>query len=104
MGQFVVWNGIGNGNPTSVNVPGFSKIRMDVFPNPASDLLYLDGTSNRESTLRFVDMNGRLLKVLRLPAFDGAIELSTKGLPAGMLVMDWQTDEGRAVSKVLINK
>lgn len=104
MGQFVVWNGVGNGWPTSVRDNALSTIRMDVFPNPARDVLYLDGTSNRESTLRFIDMNGRLVKDLRLPAFDGALELSTAGLPAGMLVMDWRTKEGRGVSRVMIQR
>lgn len=103
MGQFVVWNGIGNGWPTAVRNNELSTIRMDVFPNPTSDLLYLDGTTTRESTLMFMDMNGRLVKELRLPAFDGAIEISTLGLPSGMLVMDWRTFEGRGVSRVLIN-
>jgi hypothetical protein len=104
MGQFVVWNGIGQGWPTAVDEPGLSNIRMDVFPNPARELLYLDGTTTRESELRFIDLNGRVVKALRLPAFDGAIELSTDGLPGGMLIMDWQTHEGRAVRKVMVNR
>jgi suppressor of ftsI len=102
MGQFVVWNGIGNGFPTSVRDNALSTVRMEVFPNPAQDVLYLDGSTARESTLKFFDMNGRLVKELRLPGFDGAIELSTDGLPPGMLMMDWQTAEGRGVSRVLI--
>lgn len=102
MGQFVVWNGIGNGWPTSVRDNKLSTIRMDVFPNPAQDVLYLDGTTTRESTLKFIDMNGRLVKELRLPRFDGAIELSTDGLPPGMLIMDWHTTEGRGVIRVII--
>ncbi|WP_026232124.1 multicopper oxidase domain-containing protein [Neolewinella persica] len=104
MGQFVVWNGIGQGWPTAVDEPGFSSIRMDVFPNPARELLYLDGTTTRESELRFIDLNGRVVKALRLPAFDGALELNTNGLPGGMLIMDWQTHEGRAVRKVMVNR
>ena len=104
MGQFVVWNGIGNGWPTSVQNNALSTIRMDVFPNPAREVLYLDGTSAQESSLSFFDMNGRLVKELRLPGFDGAIELSTEGLPAGMLVMDWRTDEGRGISRVLVQR
>lgn len=103
MGQFVVWNGIGQGWPTSVEEE-LTNIRMTVYPNPAREVLFLDGTSTRESELRFIDMNGRLIKALRLPAFDGAIELSADGLPPGMLIMDWQTHEGRGVSKVMINR
>lgn len=104
MGQFVVWNGIGQGWPTAVGEPEVANIRMDVYPNPARELLYLDGTTTRESELRFIDLNGRVVKALRLPAFDGAIELSADGLPSGMLIMDWQTHEGRAVRKVMINQ
>jgi bilirubin oxidase len=103
MGQFVVWNGIGQGWPTSVQEE-LTNIRMTVYPNPAREVLFLDGTTTRESELRFIDMNGRLVKALRLPAFDGAIELSAEGLPPGMLIMDWQTHEGRGVSKVMINR
>lgn len=102
MGQFVVWNGIGNGFPTSVRNNALSTIRMDVFPNPAREVLYLDGTTREESTLRFFDMGGRLDKELRLPGFDGAIELSTDGLPPGLLLMDWQTVEGRGVRRVVV--
>lgn len=104
MGQFVVWNGIGNGWPTSVRNNELSTIRMDVFPNPAQEVVYLDGTTTRVSTLKFIDMNGRLVKELRLPPFDGAIELSTDGLPPGMLIMDWQTHEGRGVSRVVVKR
>ncbi len=102
MGQFVVWNGIGTGWPTAVRDNALSTIRMEVFPNPAREVLYLDGTTARESTLKFIDLNGRLVKELRLPAFDGAIELGTSGLPSGMLIMDWQTHEGRGISRVLL--
>lgn len=102
MGQFVVWNGIGSGSPTSIRNNELSTIRMEVFPNPAQEVLYLDGTSKHESILNFIDMNGRVVKRLRLPAFDGAIELRTAGLPSGMLVLDWRTTEGRGVSRVLI--
>lgn len=104
MGQFVVWNGIGNGWSTSVRDNELSTIRMDVFPNPANEVLYLDGTTTRESTLKFIDMNGRLVKELLLPAFDGAIDLSSDGLPPGMLIMDWQTHEGRGVSRIVIRR
>ncbi|MEO0776938.1 MAG: multicopper oxidase domain-containing protein [Bacteroidota bacterium] len=103
MGQFVVWNGLGD-PPTSVADPEVSTIAMTVFPNPARDLLYLDGTSSGPSTLRFFDLQGRLVHQMLLPAFDGAIELDSAPLPPGMLVMDWQTKEGRALTKVVIQR
>lgn len=47
MGLFVVWNGIGNGWPTAVTDSDLTNIRMEVFPNPAREFLYLDGTTTR---------------------------------------------------------
>ena len=76
---------------------------MDVLPSPAKHLIYLRGSSAKESVLRFVNLNGQLIKEMSLHSFDGAIQLDTDQLPVGMLVMDWRTYEGNAVSKIMIS-
>jgi len=98
MGTFVVWDG----TPVGVDDPNQSVISMKVHPNPAQGVIYMDGASTKESTLRFINLNGQLVKEMSLPAFEGAIQLDTDQLPAGMLIMDWQTHEGKAISKVMI--
>lgn len=99
MGTFVVWDGtpLGVGDLNSVTIP------MDVYPNPAQGILYMKGSSTKESILRFMTMDGQLVKEMSLPGFSGVIQLDTNELPAGMYIMDWQTHEGKAVNKVMIN-
>jgi len=101
-GTFVIWNG----NETTVSVdadPSLSSIPMTVYPNPAEDYVYLEGESKQESVLRFVDMNGRLIKQINVPSFKGALRIPTADLPTSMLMMEWLTEEGKAVSKVVVN-
>lgn len=101
MGQFVVWNLEGDPQ-VSTEDPALSDRPMKLFPNPASNLVYLEGNSSAESNLRIFDLQGRLLEWKVLPAFDGAIRLNTNHLPKGMLLLEWMTEEGKAVSKLLV--
>jgi len=98
MGTFVVWNG----TPLDVEESDVSGVAMKVQPNPAQDVLYMHGVSSKVSTLRFISIDGQLIKEMSLPAFDGAIQLDVNLLPKGMMIMDWQTDEGNARRKVMI--
>ncbi len=102
MGQFVVWNG--EGNPVGIDEdPSLSTIPMTVYPNPAQDVIFVEGSSAQESILRFIDLNGRLVKQMQLPGFDGAIQIGTDQLPSSLLIIEWITKEGKAVSKIMIN-
>lgn len=104
MGQFVVWNGEGN-PPSSVSEdPRVSTIPMTVYPNPARNFVFLEGSSAEASTLRFIDMQGRVVQQVRIPAFDGMVQINTEQLPTGIFVMDWQTKEGRAVTRVVLQE
>ena len=102
MGTFVVWNGEGD-PPTSTEETDISSISMDVHPNPAQSMVYMKGASTKPSTLRFINLNGQLVKQVNLPAFDGAIQLDVETLPNGMMIMDWQTVEGNAKRKIMIS-
>ncbi|MFT6782159.1 MAG: blue copper oxidase, partial [Saprospiraceae bacterium] len=99
MGTFVVWDG-----STDVDEDELSTMSMQVQPNPAQDVVYLRGASAKTSTLRFINMNGQLMKEMSLPSFDGAIQIEVNEFPEGMLIMDWTTDKGHAVSKVMITR
>jgi bilirubin oxidase len=99
MGTFVVWDG-----STDVEEDELSTTEMSVMPNPAQGVVYLRGASSKSSTLRFISMNGQVLKEMSLPSFNGAIQLDVNDLPEGMLILDWTTTEGHATSKVMITK
>lgn len=96
MGQFVVWDGI-----SSV---GSQEIGNDMllFPNPASNELYLKGTIDEASKIRILDINGRLLKSQLLSPFDGVTNLDISGLSSGIILVVWQTSRGNAVKKIII--
>lgn len=100
MGTFVVWDGTTNVDD-EIDI---SSVSMEVHPNPAQGVLYMKGASSKKSILRFINLNGQLVKEMSLPSFEGAIEINIDLLPEGMLIMDWQTHEGSAVSKVMIHR
>ena len=97
MGTFVVWDGV-----TSVDEEDLPEMLMEVSPNPAQDIVNMKGSSNKVSTLQFLSMDGRLIKKMTLPAFDGTIQIEVDDLPGGMMIMNWQTEEGSANRKVMI--
>lgn len=100
MGQFVVWNGIGD--ITSTEDPDLSNRSMKLFPNPASGHLYLEGGSKSNSQVRFYDLQGRMLSEISLAPFTGTVGLNVRDLPKGMVVLEWTSEEGRAISKVVL--
>lgn len=101
MGQFVVTD-IEN-VPTSVrDFPILSNIPMKLYPNPADEYIILEGKSSEKSMLRFIDLQGRIIKEMRLPVFQGGIRIDTGDLKAGMIVVQWLTKKGRAVSRINI--
>lgn len=101
MGQFVVWNGEGDG-PTNISNLEEREQPMKLFPNPSSGALYLEGSSEEYSVIYISDVQGRLIRALKLPPFAGVMNLNVEGLPAGLLVLDWRTAEGRAVERVVL--
>lgn len=97
MGQFVVWDGVSSiGSQNLVS-------NMVLFPNPARNTLYLKGEINETSTIRILDINGRLLKTQTISPFDGVIKLDIEGLSSGIILVAWQTSRGNTVKKVIIN-
>ncbi len=74
-------------------------VAMRLYPNPSSGELFLQGVSMKPSTLRFMDLTGKILKEQAIPAFEGNVEINTDGVPKGMLLVEWQTTEGTVSRK-----
>lgn len=100
MGTFVVWDGVSTSVKKEIDL---STNSMEVYPNPASDRLTIRGNSSKESILSFTNMNGQVLNEIALPSFDKEITINIDQLPAGMLLLGWQTNEGNAFKKIVIN-
>lgn len=100
MGQFVVWDGSDTNVATKEleeNIP-----KMNVYPNPTDGLLYLEGDSQAKSLVRVTDIRGQVLRELQVAPFSGAISLNLENMPTGIVFVQWFTDKGRAVRKVIL--
>lgn len=97
MQQFVVWNGIVN-NDLSQPL-GES---MVLFPNPASGEINLNGESGKMSTLRVYDLQGKRLLERLLPPFSGTVPVDVSQLGTGMVLVEWESADGRFVKKVVL--
>jgi len=96
MGQFVVWDGVSS---VEAQIIGLD---MVLFPNPAHNELYLKGTTEEISNIQILDVGGRLLKSQTLSPFEGVINLDIDGLSPGIILVVWQTSQGKSVKKVII--
>ncbi len=75
-------------------------------PNPFADATEIQFTLNRAQTVRLSvhDLQGRTVSVLREGRFDAgnyAVSLSGSGMPAGYYLYSLQTDDGRAVKRMI---
>lgn len=101
MGQFVVWNGLGD--PSSVADPRLSSRSMSLYPNPTQGHLFIEGGSTSNSTVRIYNLQGQKLSEVNLPPFDEVIGINVSNLPKGMTIVEWESKEGKAVSRLVID-
>ncbi len=81
---------------------GMVREPMRLFPNPAHNALYLQGRSNKASEIQVLDLQGRLVRSQRVPAFDGDAALDVQGLSKGLYLIRWQAVEGTFTRKVVL--
>ncbi|MGD1848184.1 MAG: PQQ-dependent sugar dehydrogenase [Salibacteraceae bacterium] len=70
-----------------------------VFPNPSTGQLRVQGMHQENRELRFMGMDGKLLRSALLPS--GSEVVSLEGLPFGMLLMEVRSASTTRVVKVL---
>ncbi|MFK7933663.1 MAG: multicopper oxidase domain-containing protein, partial [Saprospiraceae bacterium] len=99
MGQFVVWDG-----SVPTNTEETVTTELSVFPNPATNMLFIEGESTQESELRIYDLQGRLLQSQQFAPFSGQQAVDVSQLSKGMLFLEWISGEQRAVSKVVLER
>lgn len=75
---------------------------MTLYPNPATEELYLMGHSSEITKVRLIDIQGRVLKTQVLPAINGRTNINIQGLKTGLYFIAWDTPKGRLVQKVVI--
>lgn len=98
MQQFAVWDG----TFTNTNIDEPLAEEMTLFPNPAEDKLYLNAESQRMSTIRIFDVQGRLLLEQVLPPFTGSTPIDVSGIARGMILVEWSSPDGKQTKKVVL--
>ncbi len=74
---------------------------LSVFPNPAGDVLYLEGTYSEPGVLRFYDLHGRLIREDERTS-PGDTPIQVNDLPKGMIILELTAGGRRYVQKVML--
>ena len=78
----------------------FLSSKFSVFPNPVNNVINFSNDQNAVvSTVDLTDLNGRVIKSLKVNATEGQISVSD--LATGMYMMKITTDQGIAVKKIV---
>ena len=88
-------------NITSVlGTNDFLSSKFSVFPNPVNNVVNFSNDQNAVvSTVEMADLNGRVVKSLKVNATEG--QISVGDLATGMYMMKITTDQGVAVKKIV---
>lgn len=82
------------------NVPGFESMHLQVYPNPASEQVFVE-TSEQATQIELYDLRGVL--VLSLPCTGNKTNVSLHGLSSGMYVLKVNNRKGIAgTAKIVI--
>lgn len=73
-----------------------------VYPNPAGDVLNIQGLFREKGTIRVCDILGRTLLEQPLMPFSGNTTLDVSGLPRGFVFVELSTPSGRETRKILL--
>ncbi len=99
MQQFAVWN-----EQTSVATleEELEPDRFVLFPNPAKDVIYLNGECNVLSTVQIYDLQGKLLLEKLIRPFEGTTSIDIPELSAGVVVFKWSSPSDQFVKKLVL--
>ena len=95
MGQFVVVD-----NTTSTNMPQENQTSIHLFPNPASESVFIQSNSEIEKILVY-DQFGRLIQTNRVRSVK-LFEMGLTQLPAGVYILKIFTEDGASCAKLVV--
>jgi len=85
---------------TNLSTSDFLSSKFAVYPNPVNDIINFSNQDNAiVSTLTMTDLNGRVVKSVKVNATEGQISVSD--LATGMYIMKISTDQGIATKKII---
>jgi hypothetical protein len=89
------------GNNVSVKEVAREQVRVNVYPNPATDFLTIRalGENDRIRSIEVIDVIGKRVRIEN-NILESSYSLNRESLPAGMYFIRVRTDKGDATHKV----
>jgi len=85
---------------TNLSTSDFLSSKFAVYPNPVNDIINFSNEDNAiVSTIEMSDLNGRVVKSVKVNATEGQISISD--LATGIYMMKINTDQGVATKKII---
>ena len=73
-----------------------------LYPNPATNELFLKASSTEKSLVRIVDLQGKVVHEQKLDSFEDKASININTVPKGFYVLQWNTINGRIAKKLII--
>ena len=87
----------------TVNVEQIENGTFNVYPNPASDILYIDMNNQTLNRISIIDVTGRVIENRKVE-YNGRISLDVSGLRGGLYMLLLEGDGFKSVARVAINR
>lgn len=84
----------------SVGVQGHEQPKMSVYPNPASDVLYVEPAVDGWYRCQLLDMMGRV--VVNAGKMEGRLEMNVSGLAPGVYMLRVENNKNQITKKVIV--
>lgn len=85
----------------ALHTPGFNTKSITIYPNPTTDVLFIENQENIEiSSLKIYAVNGTLVKTVAA----NATEINVKELSDGIYMLSIETKEGAKITERFIKK
>ncbi|MCW3084360.1 MAG: hypothetical protein JWP12_1726 [Bacteroidetes bacterium] len=88
-------------NALTLNVEELSSLKVVVYPNPASDKIYIRSVANNSIELELFDIVGKQV-IAAVKSENELTEFNVSGLPDGAYFLKIQNDKGVVNKKVII--
>lgn len=76
---------------------------LSIFPNPSSEVLYLEGPLDQFTSLRLIDLSGRSVVERSINQQEnGKLALDIAGIPAGLYTLQLQSSSGSMVYQKIV--
>jgi hypothetical protein len=95
-GNFILGQGTGDSNN---DVNELLLDQMQVYPNPASDLLTITQTQNASLKVRCLDLSGKVLNTFELKGISNQINIS--GLENGAYLIEIELNGAKRVTRIV---